>query len=261
MNAPGRSTGELERYVAATWRNFRLIAELGGGRAVAEDGVLLLAGPDPAAAILNTTFRLDPAVPAADVLSRARAFYEPASHFTVCATDDQDADLSRAAEAAGWHLAIELPAMVLRGTARVSDVARARLRRVDPALDRGIFSAVATPAFADDDDEAAAYPLVFDRAAIYEPPCGAVIAELDDQPAACAWFVVSEGVATVGFVATLPAFRRRGLGRLVTAAVCRMAIDAGADLVTLQASPMGLPVYEPMGFETIAREVLWAPPA
>jgi ribosomal protein S18 acetylase RimI-like enzyme len=64
----------------------------------------------------------------------------------------------------------------------------------------------------------------------------------------------------VGWVGTLPSFRRRGLGEIVTRAVTNAAFDLGADIVVLEASPMGLPLYEKMGYETVAIDRVWVPP-
>jgi len=61
-------------------------------------------------------------------------------------------------------------------------------------------------------------------------------------------------------VATVPQHRRRGLGTVVTAALTEAAFAHGADIVCLQASPMGRPVYERMGFETITSYRIWIPP-
>ena len=64
----------------------------------------------------------------------------------------------------------------------------------------------------------------------------------------------------IGWVATLPAFRRRGLGTLVTAAAADALFESGMTGVALQASPDGLPVYEQMGFREVTRYAIWLPP-
>ena len=87
------------------------------------------------------------------------------------------------------------------------------------------------------------------------------IASIDGQDAAIAWSVVVDGAATVGWVGTLPPFRRRGLGELVTRAVTNAAFGLAASLVTLQASRSGEPVYAAMGYETISSETIWLPPS
>ena len=54
--------------------------------------------------------------------------------------------------------------------------------------------------------------------------------------------------AGVYWVATTAAARNRGLGTLVTGAVARMGFEYGADVVVLQATELGVPVYRGMGF-------------
>ncbi len=56
----------------------------------------------------------------------------------------------------------------------------------------------------------------------------------------------------VQYVATDAAFRRRGLATRLVSAVLAQARDAGLRTATLTASPDGLPVYERMGFRTVA---------
>jgi hypothetical protein len=50
------------------------------------------------------------------------------------------------------------------------------------------------------------------------------------------------------------------LGALVTTVVTNLAFTRGASSVTLQASPMGAPVYVALGYETLynfAEHVVW----
>ena len=49
-------------------------------------------------------------------------------------------------------------------------------------------------------------------------------------------------------MATLPASRGRGLGEVCTALATNAGFERGAPVVTLQASPMGLPIYTRMGY-------------
>ncbi|MFD7156662.1 GNAT family N-acetyltransferase [Kribbella sp. NPDC059898] len=76
-----------------------------------------------------------------------------------------------------------------------------------------------------------------------------VVAYVDGTAVACAMAVRSRRTAGVYWVATRPAARRRGYGRLVTAAVARAGFEQGAEVVVLQATVMGVPVYERLGFE------------
>ena len=63
--------------------------------------------------------------------------------------------------------------------------------------------------------------------------------------------IVNHGVAGIYWVGSLDEARGRGLGRAVTAAATNAGFDLGAEVASLQASPMGGPVYLAMGFETI----------
>jgi GNAT superfamily N-acetyltransferase len=57
---------------------------------------------------------------------------------------------------------------------------------------------------------------------------------------------------SIQYVATPERFRRRGLATVLLRAVLADAHAAGRRTATLQASPDGLPVYERLGFRTVA---------
>ena len=65
----------------------------------------------------------------------------------------------------------------------------------------------------------------------------------------------SDGAGSVQWVGTVPGARTSGLGALVTVAVTNLAFDRGASSVSLQASPMGAPVYLRLGYETMYTHV------
>lgn len=69
-----------------------------------------------------------------------------------------------------------------------------------------------------------------------------------DTPSAVAVSVVAEGVAGVYSVAVHASARRRGFGEAMTWAAMRDGARDGVDEVLLQATPLGRPVYERMGF-------------
>jgi GNAT superfamily N-acetyltransferase len=73
--------------------------------------------------------------------------------------------------------------------------------------------------------------------------------------------LVAAGVGGVYLVATAAAHRRKGIGAALTVAAVDHARRLGLRLVTLQASPMGLPVYLKMGFRQVAAyEIVTLPP-
>ena len=58
---------------------------------------------------------------------------------------------------------------------------------------------------------------------------------------------------TVGVysIATVGAARRRGYGAAMTARIVADGVAAGCDVAILQASEMGRPIYERLGFRTV----------
>lgn len=86
------------------------------------------------------------------------------------------------------------------------------------------------------------------------PNGGAVLARVNGEPASVAqWTPIIDGCSEIVGVATAEAWRRRGLGGLVTAAAARAAFEAGASTCVL--SPGGetaLRVYARAGFLPVA---------
>ena len=76
----------------------------------------------------------------------------------------------------------------------------------------------------------------------------------DGKPVTTASAYVDDRFVGIYAVATLPEARGRGFGAAVTwaATLCRPEMPA-----TLQASSMGRPIYERMGYRTVAEFGVW----
>lgn len=74
---------------------------------------------------------------------------------------------------------------------------------------------------------------------------------LHGEPVATVSLVTAGGAAGIYNVTTVEAARGRGIGAAMTVAAVRHGADLGFDLATLQASTMGRPVYERLGFEFV----------
>jgi len=81
------------------------------------------------------------------------------------------------------------------------------------------------------------------------------------RPVATSMRYTSDRIAGVYFVTTLPEFRQRGIGEAMT---WRAAVDGkreeGCVASFLQASDMGRPVYERMGYRIVVNYELWRKP-
>jgi ribosomal protein S18 acetylase RimI-like enzyme len=82
-----------------------------------------------------------------------------------------------------------------------------------------------------------------------------------DPVSASAAFFGEGGAGGVYFVATEPFARRRGLGAAVTALACSRCIGRGIDPIVLQATDLGKPVYEALGFKRVSTLRRYGPPA
>ena len=76
---------------------------------------------------------------------------------------------------------------------------------------------------------------------------------LDGAPVAAAALYLTHGVAGIGWVGTVSAHRGHRYAEAVTWAAVREGFKRGAIFANLQASPLGRPVYERMGFITPTR--------
>jgi GNAT superfamily N-acetyltransferase len=75
------------------------------------------------------------------------------------------------------------------------------------------------------------------------------LGSLNDEPVGTTLLTFGGGLAGIYGVATLPQARRQGVGEAMTLATMRVAHAAGYRVGTLQATPMGLPVYRRLGWQ------------
>ncbi|MCO8270209.1 GNAT family N-acetyltransferase [Actinoplanes sp. TRM 88003] len=91
---------------------------------------------------------------------------------------------------------------------------------------------------------------IFAETAVVElPGASGYLVEVDGVPVATSFGVLVGDQVGVFNIAVPPAFRRKGYGRVATAAVLKDAYAAGARTAFLHATPDGLPLYRAMGFE------------
>jgi GNAT superfamily N-acetyltransferase len=234
----------------------RLFFELDPGAAIeAEPGWLFGAGSAAHPVISNAAFRRNDALDASELIARAKEFFgERGRGFSVWARHGvaADRDLLAAAEAAGLQAVYDTPEMVLREPAEVPALPLgAELRRLNAPDQAPDLWRVAKAAYATNGFPPEVFAGYTRHEALLAENVAAFLVHLDGEPAAIAMTIVNNGVAGIYWVGTLETARGKGLGRAVTAAATNAGLALGAELASLQASPMGRPIYEAMGYEAI----------
>ena len=223
------------------------------------DDLLLVAGADPfPIGYENCVMVLGPraAESAERVVAQADAFFGRLGRgCTIWIRDHLDADLESHLLKAGLSSLSDTPGMVL--AAPVLDRPLGAGLRVAQVEDAGTASALAAV-------EAASYATMGMPTEITErvfstperlinPHTIVVLGYLEEIPVAAAIAILSNGIAGLYWVATLPEARGRGLGEACTRLVGNRAFDLGARCVVLQASAQGEPIYRRMGYREITR--------
>lgn len=213
--------------------------------------------------ISNAAFRTDDGLDPAELIERAREFFAPRGRgFAVWTrSDGSDGDLIAAAEGGGLREVYAMPEMVLGGRAEERPAPDgAELRRVESATDAADYWRVATSAYASIGFPPEIFAFYENHGGFRAGNLAAFLAYLEGEPAGIAMTIVSHGVAGIYWVGCSEAARGRGLGWTMTAAAVNAGLDMGGSTASLQASPMGEPLYRRMGFETIFDYRLLASP-
>ena len=84
------------------------------------------------------------------------------------------------------------------------------------------------------------------------PSLESYLGTVDGEAVATSSLYVAGGTAGIYSVATIPSHRRRGIGAAMTWHAVARGKQHGCNVAILQASTMGKPVYEAMGFRTVA---------
>lgn len=232
----------------------------------AGDGWLFGAGTPNHPAISNAAFRRDDGLDPGQFIEAARAFFgERGRGFCVWLRGGapQDRDLAAAVEAAGLQCVHSMPEMVLRAPVEAPPLSPgAELRRLSRPEEAEDYWHIAAASYTSIGFPPEVFGFYTDGAGLLADNVAAFIAYLDGTPVSIAMTIVTDGVAGIYWVGSLEQARGKGLGRATTTAATNAGFDLGADIASLQASPMGEPIYAAMGYETIYeyRLLMAAPP-
>jgi GNAT superfamily N-acetyltransferase len=201
-------------------------------------------------AMFNQVFVLRPLENPHALLEKAARFFDEHSlPFVVRIRAGLDSAAERACDDLGMPYSDSVPGMSL------TDMTR-EYRTVDGLEIRTVRDAEALSHHLAVDAEAFGFPLEVGRLMFNERLLTATEVELyvgyvDRMPVAISALIAAQRVAGVANIATLSSHRGRGIGEAMTAHVIKRGREFGCIMASLQASEMGKPVYERMGFRTV----------
>jgi GNAT superfamily N-acetyltransferase len=231
-----------------------------GGAIDESTGLLLITGPGRHP-IYNYVVRTDPGFDAREAFTRAeRHFGALGFGFTVVTMNAfDDSAMGEAALAKGLAALLSPPAMFC--TRKLESKPAPPGIRLEPVRDAAGLAAfrdvskVAWATYGIAEDVTAA--IFTNLSMVAAEHITGIVAYDGSMGLSCALVLLSHGIAGVYWVGTAPDGRGRGLGEACTRAVTNIGFDAGARMVTLQASPMGDPIYRRMGYRQIGSYTLY----
>jgi hypothetical protein len=224
---------------------------------VEENGLLFVAGPGRfPGAYKNCVARVDEAVPAQEVLERARDFFSRRERgFTLFVRESRDTDLDRLLNSAGLILRSDSPCMLIDAPLTEFDLP-VHIHIEHFQEERHILDAVKinSEAYKNLGLPPHETESLFGRPAeLLSSRVAGYVAYEGSKPLSTALTIFSGDGAGVYWVGTVAEARLKGLGAICTRLATNSGFSQGASVVTLQASPFGEPIYRKMGYRTYDR--------
>lgn len=233
------------RCDANYFETFRRLAE-GGGEVIEIDGLLLTVLGAPVAAF-NVAFVTRPLADPDSSLREAIDYFDGrALPFIVRVREGVDAAAERALLSLGLQHTDSVPGMVMAEMLPSPPAPDGlSIRTVGSEDDREAYAEILAAGFG--------LPVEIARRLTTErmlshPEVELHLGYLEGEAVVSGALIRSEEVAGVYNIATVPAYRRRGLGEAMTWHAVRRGTEAGCTIASLQSSEMGEPIYRRMGF-------------
>jgi ribosomal protein S18 acetylase RimI-like enzyme len=213
------------------------------------------AGRSPYPVLSNAAFRVDDQLGSGEFFERAQAFFATRNRgFAIWARGGipADEDLCELESTIGVQRIYEMPEMVLDRPATEQPLAEgAELCRVEYPADAEDYWRVAGSAYTSLGFPPDAFAYYERHDDLQGERIAAFVARLGGNPVSVAMTIVSHGVAGIYWVGCTEEARGLGLGWAATAAAVNAGFELGAEIASLQASPMGEGLYRRMGFEKV----------
>ena len=242
------------------FESFRLVAKCAERGDLYEDDEILLTSTGTTVEWLNIAFVKQPASDALWAVQHAIDFYKRAGvPFVLRIRDGVDAAAEEAAEALGLGYTDSVPGMVMAPiTSGPTTAEGLEIRLVETGQALADFVRINAVCFHLDLDATQA---VLSPGLLEQPHARFYLGLVEDTPVATSSLLLTPRTAGVHYVATLDSHRKRGIGEAMTRHAVNEGAAAGAEIASLQASDIGRPVYERMGFRVAAEYKTFYNPA
>ncbi|MFC4259638.1 GNAT family N-acetyltransferase [Marinobacter lacisalsi] len=216
------------------------------------DGVLMIAGSNSRPGLYrNCAMRLDPSVPAGKAFERAMKFFGARERgFALLTRKRLDEDMESLLSDAGIFPRGSSPCMIINRELEAAPLPTGMYTEViedeDRLRDSVQVNMEAYPRLGMSAADVATFFENGDR--VLNDNVSGVVAYKDGVPLATALTYLTGSSAGVYWVGTLASAERQGLAGACTRLAVNAGFEQGARLVTLQASPFGLPLYQRLGF-------------
>lgn len=239
-----------DRAEANFFGTFGMLAELNDDGKVCEQDGLLVAASGVSLRSFNNVFIRRPLQNPVSILGDVFAYLDDRKlPFRLRVREGRDEAAETAAEMHGLHCIGTIPELALAPITFDAKPPPLEIRRVGEvgALDDHV--AVVADGF---DLPASLLRQVFSARIIAAAGWRGYVGYVGGQAVAASQLFMTGDVAGIYYVATRKEFRGRGSGEAMTWRAIQDGAEAGCDVAVLQASDMGRPIYERMGFRLVA---------
>jgi GNAT superfamily N-acetyltransferase len=232
------------------WESFSLLARACGGAVLEGDGVLGIRTGLPVPMLNQGFVTRPPAKPDAAVRELSAFFDEADVPFILRVREGVAPAAEQAMEAAGFPYRDTTPGMALFPIGDAPELPDGLI--IEPVRDANALARFQEAMAAGFGMPLGLAKRLITPATLDVNGLESYLGIIDGRAVATSSLYFGDGTAGVYNVSTLPDYRRRGLGEALTWHAVVRGKDRGCSAAILQASAMGRPVYERMGFRTVA---------
>lgn len=219
---------------------------------VESDGMLRVAGANALPiGFRNCVLRTDESLDPVAFVNNALTFFDKRERgFSVMLRASHDADIDAYLQRLGWSAGPDVPCLLvdkpLSGFHSLPGIVVQRITERSHQADAVAVNAEAYQTLKLPAEETRRY--FGNPDALLGSDVEGFVAYRDGLPVATAFALINGDAAGVYWVGSVSEARGLGLGELCTRLATNAGFSRGARVVTLQASPLGLPIYSRMGF-------------